>query len=420
MTRFTSVPLDLIIIEPKRQRQKISDVEELAESINRIGLINPIVITRDGVLVAGERRLTAVKSLGWTSIPVQYVDTLDPFELKCIELEENIKRKDLTWQEENAGIAEIHQMHVERDPSWTQADTAQSIGIAQSTVSSHLDIFNAIKENVPGVADADKLSVARNLVARNLERRRTSTLLSITAPPIVVKTAEGEKIITPEKPQSRIQLLNQDFLTFESEVKFNFVHCDFPYGVSAGDTIGFSGAKLTGTYEDSPDIYFALLEKLCNANFIADSAHLMFWFSMDFYEETRRILQNAGWRLHRFPLIWHKTDNSGIISDKDRWPRHIYETAIMASRGDRKIVRAVSDTVGSAISLLHHTSEKPVGVLSHFFRMFVDTSTVMLDPTAGSANALIVAEQMGANFVMGLEKSEEFHKRALENIQASR
>ena len=54
--QFQSVVIGSIVIERgDRQRHELTKIDELAESIFRIGLINPIVITQDYVLVAGER-----------------------------------------------------------------------------------------------------------------------------------------------------------------------------------------------------------------------------------------------------------------------------------------------------------------------------------------------------------------------------
>src|SRR5271165_5870530 len=97
---FRSSPVDSIIVNREvRQRREIphEKIIELADSIRRLGLINPIVITRGSILVAGECRLTAVRQLGWSHIPTQFVDELPPEELECIELEENVKRIDLSW-----------------------------------------------------------------------------------------------------------------------------------------------------------------------------------------------------------------------------------------------------------------------------------------------------------------------------------
>jgi 16S rRNA G966 N2-methylase RsmD len=57
-------------------------------------------------------------------------------------------------------------------------------------------------------------------------------------------------------------------------------------------------------------------------------------------------------------------------------------------------------------------SEKPEPMLSHFFRMTVDEYSRVLDPTAGSANAIRVAASRGASSVLGLEKDPEFFQRA--------
>ena len=90
---FRSYDVAAITVErSERQRRELRNIDELAESIQRIGLINPIIITQDGVLVAGERRLSAIRKLGWTHVSVQFVEELSDYELQTIELEENIKR----------------------------------------------------------------------------------------------------------------------------------------------------------------------------------------------------------------------------------------------------------------------------------------------------------------------------------------
>lgn len=137
---------------------------------------------------------------------------------------------------------------------------------------------------------------------------------------------------------------------------------------------------------------------------------------MKTYQETRTALQAAGWVVSPYPFIWHKTDNSGILSDPSRQPRHIYETALFATRGDRKIVRAVGNCYGGAISRQFHMSEKPKPMLEHFMRMLVDETTVMLDPTCGSGNSVAIAERLGANWATGLELNSEFALRAKENL----
>jgi ParB family chromosome partitioning protein len=77
------------------------NVEDLKDSIQRLGLIEPIVVRKEKNnyhIVAGERRYRAVKALGWDEIPVVITDA-DPDTCYEIALAENEKRKNLNpWE----------------------------------------------------------------------------------------------------------------------------------------------------------------------------------------------------------------------------------------------------------------------------------------------------------------------------------
>jgi ParB family chromosome partitioning protein len=68
-----TVPLDAIRVG-ERDRQVIDGIDELAASIAAVGLLHPIVVTANLDLVAGGRRLAAIRQLGWTDTPVTVVD----------------------------------------------------------------------------------------------------------------------------------------------------------------------------------------------------------------------------------------------------------------------------------------------------------------------------------------------------------
>jgi tRNA1(Val) A37 N6-methylase TrmN6 len=213
-----------------------------------------------------------------------------------------------------------------------------------------------------------------------------------------------------------VPITNADFIDWVrtySGPRFNFLHCDFPYGINAGRHNQGAGRAL-GAYDDSEDTHHRLVEALGHAmaHVVAEQAHLMFWFPIERHQTTLDALTAMGWKVVPVPLIWHKSDNTGILPDPNRSARRIYETAFMASRGDRKIVQAVGNSIGAPVTKSIHMSEKPKAVLRHFFRMFVDDSTRMLDPTCGSGNAVAVAEDMGASSVLGLEIDPEFCERA--------
>lgn len=425
MSEFATVLLDSIIIDrANRQRKELRNIDELAQSIKQQGLIHAPVITRECVLVVGERRVTAMIQLGWTSCPVKYVEDLSDLELQLIELDENVHREDLTWQEHNDAIKRYHDIR-SLQPGWTHENTADAIGMGESAVSKHLQIADAIEKKIPGVLDAPKYSTALGITQRNASRQQDTKFKDVeelVKESLNITKPLGKPQAMPENPERRILLENRNTLEFFAEVQtvpYNFIHCDFPYGVGTGDKQGQSAAKGFGEYDDSFDTYARLLSSFCVNinNFAAPSAHLMFWFSMDFYEMTRSELYQAGWTVNPFPLIWHKSNNQGILPDPNRGPRRIYETAFLASRGDRKIVRPVSNVQSFPVTKDHHQAEKPKAMLEGFFKMLVDNSTRMLDPTAGSGNALAVAEKLGADFSHGIEINEEYYDRAKLNLE---
>lgn len=92
---MTAIPLGDIIVG-ERDREDFGDVEALARSIAAVGLLHPVVVTETHQLVAGDRRLAAVKSLGWQEVPVTVVDLATAGEVLKAEADENTCRKPLT------------------------------------------------------------------------------------------------------------------------------------------------------------------------------------------------------------------------------------------------------------------------------------------------------------------------------------
>jgi len=93
-----------------RIRKDFGNIEELADSIKQYGLLQPIVVTPDLLLLAGERRLRATQTLGWTEIPAIIKTATDREEQLLCEIAENEKRKDFTPSERVAYGKELEQI----------------------------------------------------------------------------------------------------------------------------------------------------------------------------------------------------------------------------------------------------------------------------------------------------------------------
>jgi ParB-like chromosome segregation protein Spo0J len=107
--KVIDVPLDQINIG-ERRRQDYGDIGALAKGIQRVGLLEPIIVDRNSAkdqyrLVAGARRIRAVLMLKWKVIPAQLKEHLTDAQLRDIELEENENRKSLTERERTRTFA---------------------------------------------------------------------------------------------------------------------------------------------------------------------------------------------------------------------------------------------------------------------------------------------------------------------------
>jgi hypothetical protein len=279
-------------------------------------------------------------------------------------------------------------------------------------VSRKISVAEEIERGNAKVVEAPRYSTAVGLTSRAKERSAEHALE-------LLKTPQAP----PKKEEKNESIIVADFNVWAAEYtgqRFNFLHIDFPYGIGA-DTFDQGSAPLHGGYSDTPYDH----ERLCNSlrtnlpRLLSDSCHIIFWFSMQRYQWTLDFLSTM-FKIDPYPLVWVKSDNSGILPDPERGPRRIYETAFFGSRGDRKIVRAKANAVSLQSDKEFHMSVKPRDVLSYFFQMFVDNTTRMLDPTAGSGSSLRAAEALGANYVLGLERDPEFVRLANQRLDTQR
>lgn len=150
--------LKIIEVEPNRdQPRKRFDEEaldELAESIKRYGLIQPIVVAKKDnyyQIIAGERRWRASKKAGLTTIPA-IIREDDEKKNKEIALIENIQREDLNAVEKAIGIKLLMEQN-----GLSQMEVADLLGKSRSAIANTLRILN-LDERVLELAKLGKLT----------------------------------------------------------------------------------------------------------------------------------------------------------------------------------------------------------------------------------------------------------------------
>lgn len=453
---------DIWIDREARQRKDIQ-IDDLLESIPLRGVLVPIIVTPEPgperqpyKLIAGERRFTASTRLGLPSIPAHLLSDLPPAEQRIIELEENLRRKDLAWQDQCKAIEAIHEILSQKNNNdWNYSRTAKSIGYGVDWIIRSCRVAKELhRDNVMRMESATR---AFNFLSREDERTAADAINTIlsTATKAAADTFSGasdsdplaDLIDAPTGPETGVtgpsfspayhaplvapadqSILHQSFLDWApaySGEPFNLIHCDFPYGVNVFGG-GWSGKNRWSTFDDSADIFEKLIVCLCQNldRVMAHSGHLVFWLSGDIKIQSKTLTMFAELAptlsFCNFPLIWVKSDNVGIVPDPKREPRRIYETAFIASREDRLIVKPVSNAISSPTNKEHHPHTKPEPVLKHFLSMFVDQNTRMLDPTCGGGSSLRAAEALGAEHVLGLEIDEGYLDAARRALNQSR
>src|SRR5690625_1024817 len=115
----------------RRHRAELGDIDELAASIDREGLLQPVTITPDGVLVCGARRLAAIKQLGWKTVNVWVRSGIsDRLGHLLAEQDDNVLHKPLTQTEAAALYRELKALMAEDARSEEHTSNSSHVAIS--------------------------------------------------------------------------------------------------------------------------------------------------------------------------------------------------------------------------------------------------------------------------------------------------
>lgn len=404
------IPIDQITISPERQRREFnqSRLHELVESLQENGLFHPVVLRREGegyVLVSGERRIRAARDLcdlGGTfrhdgeevptgSIPYTLVEALDPLARELAELDENIRRDDLTWQERAAAVARIAALRKEQaaaegklPPTTTElaeelfeparAGFAGTPGAARSALREQLTVARFLSD--PEVAAAKTVGDAYKLLKRKESRKRDIALAEKVGATFTVAAHRA---------------LNEDALAWLAAcppAQFDVILTDPPYGIDA-DQFADSGGRAVSdhTYKDDTASFLAIAEALAEHSFriAKEQAHLYWFCDIDNFQLIRGMLADAGWWTHRTPLIWHKPQ-ANKIPWPEHGPRRTWEMLLYAVKGKRPTLRHSAPDVLTFNSdpNLGHSAQKPVALYTELLSRSCRAGDTVLDPFCGT------------------------------------
>lgn len=432
-----TIPITSIRIAPNRQRREFdpAELQELSDGISKRGLLHPIILRKEVdefFLVAGERRLRAITDiygLGGSflhdglpvaadEIPYTLLSDLDPLAVEEAELEENIHRKDLSWQERAAAcarIASLRQRQAEvsgvRPP--TIADIALEIrGSAEGSNQSNTrrEIIVSRHLNNPAIAAAKTVDEAFKILRKEEQKEKSRAL--------------GESVGRTFTADTH-KALHEDSITWMencAENSFDVILADPPYGMGA-DEFGDSGGLAAGGHDYKDD--FVTFRRCAIAiayegfRITKPQAHAYVFCDFDNFHKLKTYMTEAGWQVFRTPLIWYK--KSGQRAPWPEYgPQRKYECILYAIKGKRPVLKMAPDVLDfPSDDNLGHAAQKPVALYKELLSRSVMPGDSVLDPFMGSGPIFPAAHALKAR-ATGIEQDQASYGIAVNRIEQLR
>ena len=402
-----------------RQREKIGekDLLDLKRSISANGLIHAIFVrdltaeeqvdhpTKKVVLVAGGRRLQAITELFSENINIIYGTELLPLgmipyvnagelserEAQEIELEENITRVDISWQERVAALARIHELRVEKNPLQTKQDTAREIApmLEQSPekVAQSIARAKVLQENkdLPEIQNAKSESEAWRIISARARNVLAAEIARRENPNVSHKLFIG-------KFEDNAGKMEEKF--------FDLIIADPPYGLDAqawskgSDSTAYrsiSGHEYNDTKEYALEFSKNIFRECW---YLAkDRANLFMFTGPDLFEELKTYAQQQGWSVWKRPIIWWK-GNAGIAPWGHKGFRYTYEIFLYATKGQQGLIGTLPDVLHlPQTDTLDHGASKPVELYEKLINATCYKGSTILDPCCGAGTVFQAANR---------------------------
>lgn len=430
-----TIPIKSVVITETRQRREFNadTLMELTESIRDRGLMHaPVLRQEDGkfILVAGERRVKAIQDL-WAlggqftydgeliptgSLPYSLLGELNELEAEEAELDENLRRDDLPWQDHAAAVQRLQALREKqaglRGEIHTVAQTAKEItgrsdGAYQAKTRKEIIVAKHLHD--PDVAKAKTLEDGFKILKKKEEIRKNAELSELVG---LTFTADIHELFHDNCLKKM-----QEF----SAESFDVICTDPPYGMGA-DSFGNSGGKMINMEHDYDDSYVSwvkLMAEWCPLSFrvAKPEAHAYVWCDIDNFHELKALMQRAGWYVFRTPLINVKT-GSGRVPIPDRGPRRQYETCLYAIKGNKRVTHIYSDVIETSPDPNEgFGAQKPVALMQNLLQRSVKPGDTVLDCFAGTGPTFQAGHNLQCK-VVGIEAASYQYIIALKRLEA--
>ena len=441
----TKLARSLITI-PERLRKDYGDdeMDSLCDSIERFGLICPIVIDADNNLIDGGRRLAALDVLKWKEIPVYYREKMPLDMLHELELEANLQRKEMTWQERVCSIAKIHHMKTCRSASegekWGMRETGAMLGLAVGKVKYTVDIasrINAADAEViacDGITEAIKLLIKREQDAAMRELSIRSMAPEVGAMHDAVADAVEEP--TSKPPPATIvpitsMLLRQHDLSLsvlKGLPSHSIDHCitDPPYGIDMKmldqENQGMQNIQSVAVSHDVND-NLAMFDELFPLVYrvLKEKGFFVLWCDIMNWQRLFDTASRCGFRVQRWPFVWCKTHMTMNQAAQYNFTKDT-EIAMICAKKNASLVRVQSTSYALASNeevkkqFKDHPFVKPPECWTPFIEAMTNEGDTILEPFAGRGSGVLPMLKAGRK-VVAIEYDETHYTYLVDNVK---
>ena len=427
MTKFTTTHTNLNHVAlsdievGERFRKEYKDIDLLAQSINKNGLITPIAIglaskidfkretDRPYVLLAGGRRMKAVEFLQWTNVPCRIYDQhLTELDFRSIELAENLDRKEMSFAEEIALKKEINSLQISIHgrkitkapdaPGWSQADTARLIKESPATLARDLQLADAIEKFPELKLDSCK---TKNEAFKRLKSVGKTIHNNIKATEYAQSVGSSDTLF---KKLSSAYIIGDCLETMKKMPSntIQFIEIDPPYAIDL-PTIKRDN-DCNGYNEISVTDYLDLMKKVFSESYriMKEGSWLICWFGPDpWFQHIVDLLRECKFTLNTIPGIWSKPN--GQTMQPEIYLANSYETFFYARKGNARIQKPGRPNIFHyspvAPAKKYHPTQRPLTLMQEIYSTFCAPGTVGYIPFLGSGVGLLASHTLQMNML---------------------
>lgn len=455
----------------ERSRKDFGNLEELALSIQKNGLIHPPTVTKAPpgaakpyVLVGGERRMRAMKMLEVPQFPVNIREALEYHEILELELMENFHRKEMLWQEQCILIARTHREKEKVSAldakTWGVRETGRLLGVSIGHVSHATTLAPKLIAGDAELLAASSMfaayeillkrqeDLAMKLATQNLNETASRAVGGIRTTTDDVDDIFGEKSddlsafgadsidafaagVQTSQPTNK---LNMDFgklfmfgdcmqlMSNMADECVDHVVTDPPYGIDLAmmpDIKNIENVVDTHDVEQNVSMFEPFLREAYRL--LKPAGYCVFWYDLDHHEKLQALGKSIGFKVQRWPIVWHKLHPCLNNAPRLNFTKNV-EFAMVMRKGAACLVEPQTSSVfgadGSADRKLYDNPfAKPLAAWKFILNAIAYKGQSIFDPYAGQMSCGRACVNMGL-IPMGIEIDENHYNRGLVQLTA--